>query len=108
MKTSGIRKHLVKSQSPVEEESDHDETKEEKDETVNMKTYKQFFRELDWDIWVMLSLPLTLDPKPEKVVSTDVSILTLIFFRLKECLMLLDTTRNGNSNQNLVHRNYYS
>lgn len=48
-----------------------------------MKNYKQFFRELDWDIWVMLSLPLTLDPRPE-MVSMDVFYPDINIFSIKE------------------------
>ena len=55
-------------QCTAQGESDDDTTENKNNKTVDMKNYKQFFRELDWDIWVMLSLPLTLNPEPEKVI----------------------------------------
>lgn len=53
-------------QSTVIEESD-EETEKTREPTANLKNYKQFFRELDLDIWIMLSVPLNLNPEPEKV-----------------------------------------
>lgn len=82
--TNDIRKHLIRggdstiagtatSQCTAAQDESDGETKENKDATANMKNYKQFFRELDWDIWVMLSLPLTLEPEPEQVTQLELS-----------------------------------
>lgn len=71
-KTTDIRKHLVRrgegtqQQSTIVEESD-EEGKEKETQTANLKNYQNFFRELDLDIWIMLSLPLTINPAPETV-----------------------------------------
>ncbi|XKL66741.1 hypothetical protein PGB90_010161 [Kerria lacca] len=66
-KTPDIRKHFIRNgtQSTVTEESD-DEFKENEKKSADIKNYKQFFRDLDLNIWIMLSLPLTLNPEPEK------------------------------------------
>lgn len=55
-------------------QQDDDEEEEEEEETVEEKTadlskYKNYFRELDIDVWLILTQPLTLSPTPEKVCS---------------------------------------
>lgn len=50
-----------------EEEEEEEETVEEK--TADLSKYKNYFRELDIDVWLILTQPLTLSPKPEKVCS---------------------------------------
>lgn len=55
-------------------QQDDDEEEEEEEETVEEKIadlskYKHYFRELDIDVWLILTQPLTLSPNPEKVCS---------------------------------------
>lgn len=49
-----------------EDEEEEDEVKEEK--FADLSKYKQYFRELDTDVWLYLTQPLTLSPTPEKVI----------------------------------------
>lgn len=49
-----------------EDEEEEDEVKEEK--LADLSKYKQYFRELDTDVWLYLTQPLTLSPTPEKVI----------------------------------------
>ncbi len=107
-KTNDIRKHLVNpsgTQPSAIDESD-DDTKENEENTANLKNYKHFFRELDLDIWVMLSLPLTLNPEPEKVVFNFVEFVTVF-------LIICDNfskfcVRIGYLSRNLGLRSCYS
>lgn len=72
-KTTDIRKHLVRrddgtqQQSTIADESDEEE-KEKETQSANLKNYRDFFRELDLDIWTILLWPLTLNPAPENVI----------------------------------------
>lgn len=73
---SDIRKHIIKTpdagggtqlqQSNVIDKSD-DEMPKTDNKEANLDNYKEYLRELDVDIWIMLSLPLTLNPEPENV-----------------------------------------
>lgn len=50
--------------SQVEEEEEEEEPVETE---VDLVKYKHYFRELDIDVWLILTQPLTFAPTPEKV-----------------------------------------
>ncbi|KAG8323521.1 Fanconi anemia group D2 protein [Homalodisca vitripennis] len=51
--------------SQQEEEEDEEEPVEEK--AADLSKYKYYFREIDIDMWLVLTQPLTLSPSPEKL-----------------------------------------